>query len=73
MRLDRKHPKHHMSFGRGAHFCIGAPFARLEARMVCEELLEQTRSLAPAADAAPVYTPSIFIRRLDQLPLAANA
>ena len=73
LRLDRKHPKHHMSFGRGAHFCIGAPLARLEARVVCEELLDRTASLTLLDDDPPVYARSIFVRRLERLPLVACA
>jgi len=71
LRLDRRHPKQHLGFGRGSHFCIGAPLARLEARIVCEELLARTERISLVEDLAPVWTPSIFVRRLDRLPLAA--
>ena len=41
-RLDRPGGKGHISFGKGAHFCVGAALARLEARIVIGELLERT-------------------------------
>ena len=69
IRLDRRHPKHHLSFGRGAHFCIGAPLARLEARIVVEELLDAPGRLSLDPSQAPVHAPSIFTRRLERLPL----
>lgn len=69
LRLDRRHPKHHMGFGRGAHFCIGAPLARLEARIVLEEVLARTKRLQLRADAPPVHARSLFVRRLEQLPV----
>ena len=71
-RLDRKHPKDHLTFGRGGHFCIGAPIARLEARLVCEELLRATNAIAPRPGHEPVYANSIMVRRLEHLPLDAE-
>jgi len=35
-------PRRHVAFGRGIHFCVGAPLARLEARIVLTELLNRT-------------------------------
>ena len=72
LRLDRRYPNQHLGFGRGAHFCIGAPLARLEARVIVEELLARTRSLGPG-DGPPVYARSIFVRRLDSLPVRVEA
>jgi cytochrome P450 len=72
-RLDRKHPKNHMTFGRGSHFCIGAPIARLEARIVCEELLRARESIIPNPGHEPVYASSIMARRLEHLLLDAEA
>jgi len=67
LRLDRRHPKQHMGFGRGTHFCVGAPLARLEARVLVETLLAQTSQLALSRDTAPVYARSLFVRRLERL------
>jgi len=72
LRLDRKHSKNHMTFGRGGHFCLGAPIARLEGRIVCEELLRSTASITPRPGHRPVYANSIMVRRLEHLPLEAQ-
>jgi len=71
-RLDRKHGKKHMTFGRGGHFCLGAGIARLEVRVVCEELLRATRRVAPRPGEVPEYANSIMVRRLEHLPLDAE-
>jgi cytochrome P450 len=73
LRLDRRHPKQHMSFGRGGHFCVGAPLARLEARIVVEHLLSHTKRVAPRPNERPLYTRSIFVRRLERLGIDAEA
>jgi cytochrome P450 len=67
-RLDRSSGKGHMAFGKGAHFCVGAALARLEARIVLQMLLEQTTWI----EAAEVgqWLPSILVRRLERLQLA---
>jgi cytochrome P450 len=37
--IDRPNARDHMAFSRGAHFCLGAPLARLESRVAIERLL----------------------------------
>lgn len=73
LRLDRRHPKNHLSFGRGLHFCIGAHLARLEARLVVEHVLARTRCLAVDPAKEVVHARSIFIRRPERLPLVTEA
>ncbi len=47
--LDRTSTPH-VSFGGGIHFCLGAPLARLEARIAIPELLQRAPKLAFATD-----------------------
>jgi cytochrome P450 len=47
--LDRSSAPH-VSFGGGIHFCLGAPLARLEARIAIPELLRRVPKLAFATD-----------------------
>ena len=66
--LDRKNLKAHLTFGFGIHHCLGAPLARLEARIALEELLASTRDVALEVGTVR-YLPSVFVRTLSELPL----
>jgi cytochrome P450 len=43
-------PNPHIAFGHGIHFCLGAPLARLEARIAITDLLGRLNDLALASD-----------------------
>lgn len=70
--LDRARPERHLGFGYGIHFCIGAPLARLEARVALEELLSATRQFSLDASQPYAFAPSIFVRRLQHLGLVVK-
>jgi cytochrome P450 family 144 len=70
-RLDRGVAgKGHISFGKGAHFCVGAALARLEARIVLGQVLSQTTHVSVAHAAR--WLPSLLVRRLERLELSCT-
>ncbi len=71
--LDRPTPRHHLAFGRGIHFCVGAPLARLEAQIVLTQLLARTEHFALDPDHPPARVNSLMVRRFSTLPLVAKA
>ena len=71
--LDRPAPKHHLAFGRGIHFCVGAPLARLEAQIVLTELLAETVDFTLDPDHPPVRVDSLMVRRFSTLPIRTMA
>jgi cytochrome P450 len=64
--------RQHISFGFGAHFCIGAPLARLEADIGLEELLRRY-SMISLLDDGRDYAPSPHLRHHDSLHLRLTA
>jgi len=62
----RRSHNHHVAFGFGTHFCLGANLARLELRVLFEELLRRIpdyRLVGPA----PEFVPGFFTRTLGEI------
>ncbi|MEV5874595.1 cytochrome P450 [Streptomyces sp. NPDC052101] len=55
----------HLTFGGGAHYCLGTALARLEARILLTQLLDRFPTLRPAA--GPTYANRMVFRRLTSL------
>ena len=67
---DRE-PNQHLAFGGyGAHFCLGASLARLELRVMFEELLRWLPDATLADDAKLPLRPSNFIVGIEHMPIA---
>ena len=63
-------PNPHVAFGgRGAHFCLGSSLARLELRVMFEELLRRFPDLELASSEAPPLRPANFVVGIERLPV----
>jgi hypothetical protein len=63
--------RRHMSFSYGPHHCVGAAAARLQGRVVLEEMLARCPDFAVNAEAG-CYAPGPFVRRFEHLPFRAK-
>jgi cytochrome P450 len=63
-----RQPNPHLAFGRGPHFCLGAPLARLEAQIAIRTLVERFPNLRLSGE--PKLRSTIVLRGLQRLPLA---
>jgi cholest-4-en-3-one 26-monooxygenase len=67
--IDRD-PNHHLTFGGyGRHFCLGANLARLEIRVMFEELLRRLPDLHLTSDAPCPYRHGSFVLGFEAMPV----
>jgi cytochrome P450 len=64
---DRKAFRH-LAFGRGLHYCLGAPLARLEAAVALSAVTARFPDARP--DGEPAYKPNVTLRGLSSLSVA---
>ncbi|MEX0777943.1 MAG: cytochrome P450 [Phycisphaeraceae bacterium] len=64
----RRDSSRHIALGHGGHFCLGAPLARLEARLAITTLLRRLPRLA-LAEGGLDREPSLLLRGITRLPV----
>jgi len=65
-RVDRK-PNKHLAFGYGAHVCLGQHLAKMEMRVLWEELLPRLKSVE--LDGEPAMSEAVFVNGPKRLPI----
>ncbi len=63
-----REPNRHLAFGYGIHFCVGAPLARLEARIALSMMLEQLKDLQRVKD-VPIMVRTGIVFVIRSLPM----
>ncbi|MEO3786752.1 cytochrome P450 [Actinocorallia sp. B10E7] len=67
-RIDR-HPNPHLAFGNGTHYCMGANLARMEIKVVFQELFRRLPDIEVVdAATAPERNPSAFVAAMKRMP-----
>ena len=65
-----REPNRHLGFGLGAHYCLGAPLARLETQVALSSLLERAPNLRLAVRPDALrWRKHVFLRGLRELPV----
>lgn len=68
-----RHPNPHIAFGFGTHFCLGTSLARLELRIMFEQLVTRLDDWAHADDIGPRRLPNAFVRGITEFPITFDA
>ncbi len=65
-----REPNRHLAFGQGAHFCLGAPLARLEGQIAITTLFRRFPNLRLAGPPESLrWRKGLFFRGLEELPV----
>lgn len=67
-KIDRS-PNKHLAFGKGIHYCLGAPLARLEARISLHSMLKQFSEIERKSKDGLQRPPSLIVYGLRSLPI----
>ena len=62
-------PNKHIAFGHGIHYCLGAPLARLEAKIALGAMLERYPAFKLAPGASLKRQPSLIVYGLHEVPI----
>jgi cytochrome P450 len=65
----RRDPNPHIAFGGGQHFCLGAPLARLEAKIALTDILKRMKSFEMASDAPWEPRKALHVHGPTKLPI----
>lgn len=68
--IDRKNPRHHVSFGFGVHRCMGNRLAEMQLRILWEEIMLRFRFVEVMAE--PERVRSNFVRGYTSLPVRVH-
>jgi cytochrome P450 len=69
----RRTPNRHIAFGHGIHFCLGAPLARLEAKIALNLLLERLQDIQRVRTIPLETTGSDIVYGVKHLPVTFHA
>jgi cytochrome P450 len=63
----RRNADEHLAFGKGVHFCLGAPLARMELRVALEITISLASGMRLAPEQTFAYSPNVLFRALQEL------
>ena len=69
--IDRKNPRHHLSFGYGIHRCMGNRLAELQLRIIWEEIHKRFAKVEVTGQPERLY--STLVRGITKLPVRLHA
>jgi cytochrome P450 len=72
LRLDRPNAGHHLTWGHGVHYCLGAPLATLEVECLVVALLDQFASIERGTATRIAQTATLLQHSCVHLPMVVR-